>query len=134
MCDGEWECGSDGEEGDGDLVLGSVLTSVSVAASLLVSKVVCRRTILSQKSERASDILACDRSREQKRTLKQAHAAKNASQSGVRAFQKTVNRTPSHAVFLAHLYTHPLRTCTRLAQGDSGRVCENMSIHMSSRV
>ena len=46
-----------------------------------------------------------------------------------------MNRTPSHAYFLAHLYTHLLRTCTCMAQGVVARVfVKRALIHMSSRV
>ena len=63
----------------------------------------------------------------------QANHAEKVNESP--AGQGDVNRTPSHAYFLAHLYTHPLRTCTCMAQGVVARVfVKRALIHMSSRV
>ena len=41
---------------------------------------------------------------------------------------ESVNITPSHAYFLAHLYTHPLRTCTCMAH-KSLVIVTPMSVH-----
>ena len=54
---------------------------------------------------------------------------------GFAPFDTIVNRTPSHAYFLLHLYTHPLRTCTCMAQSVVASVfVKRALIHTSLRV
>ena len=54
---------------------------------------------------------------------------------GGHASWREYEQDTSHAYFLAHLYTHLLRTCTCMAQGVVARVfVKRALIHMSSRV